>query len=250
MSAPEPYASAESWEEFLKAVSRAAEELGEEPKNLWFRGQSDPSYELIPSLLRHPQGMLKEQQLFRDYSRHAEPLQPKRDNEWEVLFDMQHYGIPTRLLDWTETGGVAVAFALYDMRETDRDAEIFVLNPFALNARSGDATIREAPLDPSFDYPNMYWRGIPTRPVHPIAFRPRFQNPRLAAQRGTFTIQGSDPRPLDVQLPECVRRIRLRSSARSGALDYLTFSGIDPAHISPDLFGLARHLIQKHLNRP
>src|SRR5262249_42484658 len=35
-------------------------------------------------------------------------------SSWQTLAEMQHYGVPTRLLDWTESFTFALAFALQD----------------------------------------------------------------------------------------------------------------------------------------
>lgn len=70
-------------------------------------------YQLVPSLLRHKQGVDKENVLFGEYERSARRFLERRTDDWELLVDMQHYGIPTRLLDWTGVLGIALAFALY-----------------------------------------------------------------------------------------------------------------------------------------
>lgn len=160
---------------------------------------------------------------------------------------MQHYGIPTRLLDWTEVVGIAVAFALYDSREDSEDSAIYVLNPAALNKKSGPAIIRQAPADTAFDYKAVYWHGNPFTPNYPIAFKPLLQNDRLVAQRGTFTIHGSNPLPLDEQAPDCVRRVIITSAAKPGAREFLDYAALDPSRIYPDVVGMARHLVRKHL---
>jgi hypothetical protein len=48
------------------------------------------------------------------------------------LFLMQHYRLPTRLLDWTESAMIAAFFAVNDHPE--EDGALWALNPFALNA--------------------------------------------------------------------------------------------------------------------
>ena len=72
----------------------------------------------------------------------SKPLDKK--NDWEVLFFMQHYGIPTRLLDWSENPFVALYFALTSAsykivskkREYEEDACIWVLDPIVWNQES------------------------------------------------------------------------------------------------------------------
>jgi hypothetical protein len=240
--------TADTWAEFLEALQTAKRELGN-PKEVWYRGHSRLHYYLTPSLLRYTSGLQKEKELFDDYVRMASRLLEARSNDWEMLFDMQHYGVPTRLLDWTEVLGVAIAFALYDSRENTEDSAIFVMNPTALNNKSGIAGIKQAPddLDAVFDYKKIYWEGRPFKPNYPIAFKPKLQSDRLAAQHGTFTIHGSDPSPLDVLAPDCVRRIIISPNAKVGARQFLEYAALDPFRIYPDIVGMARHLVRKHL---
>ena len=96
------------WYDVLEAVRAAREQLGD-PATVWYRGHSNGHWSLIPGLHRWPDGLAKEQALFGEFQRSAARLVTKRDDDWETLFDMQHYGVPTRLLDWTEALGVAMA---------------------------------------------------------------------------------------------------------------------------------------------
>lgn len=50
---------------------------------------------------------------------------------------MQHYGLPTRLLDWSESPLVALYFALSGDEDAKTDAAVWVLNPMKLNKKVG-----------------------------------------------------------------------------------------------------------------
>jgi hypothetical protein len=110
---------ASSWQEF---VGWAGELLGE-----WcFRGQRDSEWPLRTSLDRavkvntsdyafdldrrsvESELLFRFQQQAHQFIRHVPPIDDKAS--WSAL--MQHYGVPTRLLDWTRSPYVALYFAI------------------------------------------------------------------------------------------------------------------------------------------
>jgi hypothetical protein len=240
-------APARSWDEFLGQVRKAREELGK-PKVVWYRGHSSPDYGLTPSLIRKPAWIAKEQILFDEYERSAARILERKEDDWELLIDMQHYGIPTRLLDWTDVLGIALAFALYDSHGDHEDSVVFVLDPGQLNRKSSDSdSVRRVPNDAEFKYKACYWHSRPFKAVHPIAIDTPYRNARIAAQLGTFTIHGSNHDPIEVQLPECVRRIVLPSAIKPSAREFLEHANLNPFSIYPDIVGMAQHIRRKHL---
>ena len=184
---------AQTWNELLQHIKNLRGELGN-PDQLWFRGQGNAEYVLIPSLLRFGNGLDKEKFLFEKFRQLSLRVLPRGTEDWETLFYMQDHGIPTRLLDWTDTLGIALYFAAtYNAQfYPGKDAAIFLLDPIALNANSGIRKVPLIPDDKDFNYRQIYWEKRPFAPNFPIACEPVFSNDRMLAQKGKFTIHGDD----------------------------------------------------------
>lgn len=158
---------------------------------VWYRGQSDSQWQLVPKLLRTG-GVDREIYLINRFKQNATLLlsqPPKTDFEW--LFLMQHHSMPTRLLDWSESPLVALYFAA---RENDAaDGALWMLLPAILNEKSNYRPDYEYEV-PSFEVENLR-NYLPetiaaehrSRLFPMAAIAPR-NSPRMQAQQGTFTV--------------------------------------------------------------
>jgi len=102
------------WAEYLKLIQDVYGENG-----LWiFRGQSDQNWKLKSNLQRLSTPRIRdiEKELLRKYKSeshlHGDTQSPK--DTLSHLAHMQHYGCPTRLLDFTESAYMAAFFAYED----------------------------------------------------------------------------------------------------------------------------------------
>ena len=110
----------------------------------WFRGHTDLAWRLTPSALRYTSEDDRNTalRLLAEFKRVAEikldrPPQPDEELKWLQL--AQHYGLPTRLLDWTENAMFALYFAC---QRSDLHGVVFIVDPVTLN---------------KFAYPNRPW---------------------------------------------------------------------------------------------
>lgn len=234
-----------AWNTFLNSVRDAESDLGS-PSAVWYRGQSNAEWGLTPSLHRVQNWQEKEHALFIEFSNTASRLFEKRSNDWETLFDMQHYWIPTRLLDWTTVMGVALAFILHSDYTNNCDSALYLLNPLDLNGSSGRRNIIQLPEDISFDYKSMYWENIPVQIEKPIAIRPAHISDRLRAQQETFTVHGSDPNGFS-KVEKSFRKVVLPKEAKAEAREFLRWANLNEYTLYPDIVGMAGHIKQKIL---
>ena len=104
---------------------------------------------------------------------------------------MQHFGCPTRLLDWTASPFVATYFAVVD--NLDYDGAVWAFDPVDLVDRTTQADVK-ATRDgfvASKDTRSMFWDSALPQMVHPFMLKKH--HIRIATQQGCFTVCGRIP---------------------------------------------------------
>lgn len=218
--------------ELINAIKNAIVEIRNEGENvpIWFRGHESIRYLLMPSLYR----MKNKKNLFYNASMRLtlqsliDLFKAKAYNAPELIGDgnsfttnclitMQHYSIPTNILDWTTSVFIAMYFALEkelndDKNKENTDAVIYLLNPIRLNIAREKLLHRperqEKKEELKFPIPALvnddkkFIHYIPLQlneektntenTEYPIAVYAPFVNQRIKAQLGTFTMFGLD----------------------------------------------------------
>lgn len=227
-----------TWNGLLSAIKQYKSEFPEKTE-FWFRGQCDSEYVLLPSLFRFPKGMEKEKEVFDTFKRLSQKIAFSHKNEWELLIDMQHYFIPTRLLDWSENLGIAIYFAIYS-HTNNKDISLYVLNPLELNKYSKKQGIPIVPDDNmGLSYINNYIKKEPFPPTYPIAIKSNFINERVMAQRGMFTVHGDDLTAIEKLCPNAVEKFIISYKAIPEIKEFLDIANINEFTVFPDLHGLS-----------
>src|SRR6266700_2414899 len=110
--------------------------------SIWFRGQRSAKWELRPRIYREEYKLALESEIRLEFEGNGLQLATTNLNptKWEWYFLMQHYGAPTRLLDWTGNPLAALYFAITDERENFKtdEAAVWVLDPWRWNKLHGD----------------------------------------------------------------------------------------------------------------
>lgn len=202
-----------------------------------FRGVTDSSYELkskigrettrrskaVPKTekqMRVPYREEDEIAVFSMFKQQARPhiaTAPLSDVEW--LSIAQHYGLPTRLLDWTDNLLVAAWFAVEPAGEKRVDSAIWITR--------GIPTIDEDEHD------------VPLELSEPRSYRPPHISPRIATQGSVFLVC---PNPTKTLVLPFVRKIAIGCEVQFTIKKRLNACGINRRHLFPDLTGLSEHL--------
>jgi FRG domain len=197
MSAPVewPEKRVDTWTELQEAIDPIAFQCV-------FRGQGDRTWPLLSSYNRLVP--CDDEQLALDWERGAImrfrseahlhlnpsviPPNPFKlsalDTYLEWLMLMQHYGAPTRLLDWTQSPYVAIYFAVIDCRKND--AAIWYFNSLVVG-QNVCKHFGKSVAD--IDYADFAADEIRRTEGEPVLFAAmkKFRSAREVAQQGVFT---------------------------------------------------------------
>jgi hypothetical protein len=236
----------------------------------WYRGCGKQSHRLKPTLYRHPtindadQLIRKEREMLSQFRQRSIPFRDVRvETEFETLFVMQHYGVPTRLLDWTQSPYVALFFALADAHRDQiagthpEDAAVWVLDPQAWNRVA--LNYLTSP-DRVFSLGDTELSGYDPALVgheRPGAMFGSHNSPRIVAQRGVFTVFGKSTEPLeqvyissvqdqhgaDIYFPQdTLVKIVVPEAAVGNFLRAILSIGITDSVVFPDLGGISNEI--------
>ncbi|MFN7505866.1 MAG: FRG domain-containing protein [Limnobacter sp.] len=205
-----------------------------------FRGQKE-DWPLLPKLARlRFRGELAvreaEARMLTSLRTRALPyLDTVPQNDWDWLTIAQHYGMATRLLDWSTNPLAALWFAVEQPARKNQDAVIWVFTP------SQDDHVANPDSSSPFNSDR-------TR-----VFMPKHINRRIVAQHGWFTvhyIRKTDSKFVPLEKNErytkSLMKLRIPAQSFPSIRTELDRCGINAATLYGDLVGLCRDSEWQH----
>jgi hypothetical protein len=259
---------AESFADLIQWAQATAERWGSDSRrggysDNWFRGEANVAYDLIPGTHRLAGGIRArldyELDLRSDFDLKSFPYLAGMNGgeKWSRYALMQHYGLPTRLLDWSDGLAVATWFAVCAAKPTgsasDTDASVWMLDPQILN-HEAHRRFGAYIADPGDSIAKGYLCSVdkPRDPAHlaPLAMRIPLNSPRITSQRGYFTVCGRSGTPINrwaaMQGSSAANRMLARATIPARRLfevkRQLRIIGITGATLFPEMASLCSEI--------
>ncbi len=206
-----------------------------------YRGQST-NKPLLPSIARdNPKKNTTEieKEMLDELIRRTHLKLTKTPNSpWEWLVYAQHYGMKTRLLDWTSNPLTALWFACSNEFKMDEDSYVYIFvadSTFLIDTKG-----KENPFDIG-----------KTR-----ILKPALNNERIIAQSGWFTAHKySHSSGIFVKLEtnsdlkNKLHQVKIAAKFKKEILKSLSIFGINSQVLFPDITGVCYHLNWKYTTR-
>jgi hypothetical protein len=191
-----------------------------------FRGQAEISWPLIPKAGRPEFRNGNDLGRFNAWRKRAYAHGPLPDNDWECLAIAQHYGLATRLLDWSCNPLIATYFAVNERPACDAAIYCFLPSLFI------DCTTLS--IEEELD--------------QVVVYLPRAIDQRVSRQSGVFTVHNDATSEIDVKelghplTGTNLVRIEIPQQHKLPILEMLDEYGVHGHGIFPDLDGLSRYI--------
>ena len=206
----------ESLDQFIAQLEKIPEKT-----NLLFRGHTNINYSIQPSIFRAPKFYKNEYMMYQELVIRCPEYFISCNSHLDFLVEMQHYGLPTRLLDFTFNPLIALYFAcenpsntgeiiIYSVNNSElyygKDEKVAILSSLPMFTYGKQKQIFKSisnGFDNSVDIQELIDEVRLERPTFsrklslsdirvPIFVKPSRNNKRIAHQEGAFLLWGLD----------------------------------------------------------
>lgn len=200
-----------------------------------FRGHRESEWDLLPLIDRVDHGGLSrddhERLMIQEFEKMSRSVREiPYPNSWELYAVARHHGIPTRLLDWSESPLSALFFAT--LGESKRDSAVwsycYIAKDKALDTNACDTPLKVTDI---------------------ILYDPPQLHPRIIGQSGKFTVHPSPSQDFE-QWPGFLNQIIIPKENRVQIRHDLFRLGIHYHNLFPDLDGIGKHIYNTWCRQP
>ncbi|MBD5532797.1 MAG: FRG domain-containing protein [Lachnospiraceae bacterium] len=240
-----------SIDDLIEEIRKLKSIYGKQP--IWYRGQEKSEWHLEPSIQR---GKLyqKENYVTNDFYIYVKQIEndtPSKNNYAAWMSLMQHYGLPTRILDWSSSPLIACYFALEKNRDESDDACIWVLIPRRINVKEGfgeyvypiDAYAVQQMLTTAFK------KNVVIEPQFVdkiIACHSVEKNIRMYSQQSSFTVHNSYRKLEDICDSETLFKFIIPCGCKERMYESINILGISTSYVYPDMEHVSQDIIKKY----
>ena len=230
--------------DLIKAAALANKHFGE--GHCWWRGEGiiDDAWKLKPKVYRkeHNEASLAFHFMNRAKVRYEKC--PTGSDEWPSwLFLMQHYGLPTRLLDWSESPLIALYFAVKETAYQEKNGRIWCLQPYKLNLLHDVNGIALPQMEEAHFLCQEAFVKAHNPDARILSVIGDHFDVRHLVQSAAFTIHGTtialNEHP---QRNQFLLEFEVLGGMKNNLLDALKIVGIRDSYLFPDLDHLAHDL--------
>lgn len=212
------------------------------------RGQSN-NHKLLPSAYRldnkgnkryEPKSIHTFLEEFKNRATHYFKDSYKLENEIEWIAHAQHFGIPTKLLDFSYSPMISLFFAVeksFD-RKDDSDSAIWFLNPYKLNEKVTENK-------KIFNIPSS---ELPSGIDDPVVIKTRSINNRINSQQGVFVYFNGNPTPLEEFIDDnnILKKVIIKAEYKKDILVSLHDIGFKFSDLYPELEYASKDIIMSY----
>ncbi|ELK4821617.1 TPA: DUF1508 domain-containing protein [Pseudomonas aeruginosa] len=270
----------------VRTFISAIEGLGQDAESvIFYRGHGNFTYRLLPSLYRNSGWIRNEHIIFHELVLRCPTDFELSGSTFNILVKMQHYSLPTRLLDITTNPLVALYFACTGGGAADAEVIVFRIPKDEIRYYDSDrvsilSNIGRLPPHSSFpknseiekfnenedtiklvreiqrEKPYFEARIAPSDVQSVVCVKPVLDNPRIIKQDGAFLLFGiNEEKANPAEVPERYMlsnnsfRLIISGKEKIKILDQLSSLGITRSTIYPEIEHVANHISEKYKDK-
>ena len=207
------------------------------PNNIrFFRGQESINWKLLPSLYRNRNFVNNEIQIYHEIISKCPDDFNNCHSDFEKMVKMQHYGIPTRLLDIT-TNVIAALFFACNSSSQKGNAVVYSFDVPISKVYYFDSQDVKSKI--SIECPN---KSLSNSKV--LCIIPKLSNPRIIRQNGAFFFYGNED--VDLTTIFSTHKYELSKTHKKQMREQLRNMGINSSQFFPEMECVSQDIKEKY----